>query len=216
MYRHRGGNQAPSMPGRPAVSRVLFPRRGGPPRRGRRPFISTRRCRRALPGLACADRESGLPAVVGPRRGLWHRRPLGLNLPPPAARRVAPRAGDRCLALHPVGFAVPAMSPSPRCALTAPFHPYPPSPEASEGGLLSVALSLSRLAHGPHRTVGVTHHRGSVVLGLSSARPKADSGLPPADLVDYTLKPPSRPGFFSPGRSSPAASYRTSSSTPAW
>jgi len=65
VYRHRGGNQAPSMPGRPAVSRVLFPRRGGPPRRGRRPSISTRRRRRALPGLACADRESGLPAVVG-------------------------------------------------------------------------------------------------------------------------------------------------------
>ena len=31
----------------------------------------------------------------------------------------------RCLALHPVGFAVPADSRQPRCALTAPFHPYP-------------------------------------------------------------------------------------------
>jgi len=30
---------------------------------------------------------------------------------------------SRCLALHPVGFAVPASSRSPRCALTAPFHP---------------------------------------------------------------------------------------------
>src|SRR6478672_11131973 len=29
------------------------------------------------------------------------------------------------LVLLPVGFAVPAMSPPPRCALTAPFHPYP-------------------------------------------------------------------------------------------
>jgi len=34
----------------------------------------------------------------------------------------------RCLALHPVGFAMPAASQPPRCALTAPFHPYPSSP----------------------------------------------------------------------------------------
>ena len=52
----------------------------------------------------------------------------------------------RCLALHPVGFALPATSPSPRCALTAPFHPYLPGPRALEGGMFSVALSLSRLA----------------------------------------------------------------------
>ena len=30
--------------------------------------------------------------------------------------------------LLPVGFAVPALLPGPRCALTAPFHPYPPKP----------------------------------------------------------------------------------------
>ena len=35
---------------------------------------------------------------------------------------------DRCLALHPVGFSLPDDSRRPRCALTAPFHPYPPSP----------------------------------------------------------------------------------------
>src|SRR6476660_10082368 len=28
--------------------------------------------------------------------------------------------------LLPVGFAVPLLLPGPRCALTAPFHPYPP------------------------------------------------------------------------------------------
>jgi len=27
--------------------------------------------------------------------------------------------------LLPVGFAVPVLLPGPRCALTAPFHPYP-------------------------------------------------------------------------------------------
>ncbi len=30
------------------------------------------------------------------------------------------------LALHPVGFTVPPLSPAPRCAFTAPFHPYRP------------------------------------------------------------------------------------------
>lgn len=59
--------------------------------------------------------------------------------------------------LHQVGFAVPGMSPSRRCALTAPFHPClpkngmrgrarrrPPCAPAfaGTGGLFSVALSL--------------------------------------------------------------------------
>jgi len=43
------------------------------------------------------------------------------------------------LVLLPVGFAVPSLLPGPRCALTAPFHPYR---RRGEGGLLSVALSL--------------------------------------------------------------------------
>ncbi len=58
-------------------------------------------------GLSRPAPGSGLPATVGPSR---------------------PRG--RCLALHPVGFAVPATSPPPRCALTAPFHPYP-APESA-------------------------------------------------------------------------------------
>src|SRR2546423_6974266 len=47
--------------------------------------------------------------------------------------------------LLPVGFAVPLPSPEARCALTAPFHPYPPPFWGGEGGLLSVALSLKPL-----------------------------------------------------------------------
>ena len=35
--------------------------------------------------------------------------------------------------LLPVGFAMPPPLPGARCALTAPFHPYPPKPEG-EGG----------------------------------------------------------------------------------
>jgi len=68
------------------------------------------------------------------------------------------------LVLHPAWFAVPETSPFPRCALTAPFHPYP---EQSRGGIFSVALSLFSAFR--RRTVGVTHRRDSAVLGLSSS-----------------------------------------------
>src|SRR5215813_12165160 len=59
------------------------------------------------------------------------------------------------LALLQVGFTVPSLLPSPRCALTAPFHPCrAPSACASGtlGGLLSVALSVGS------RPPGVTWH----------------------------------------------------------
>ena len=103
--------------------------------------------------------ESGLPAAVG------------LNL------------ASRCLALHPVGFALPKDSHPSRCALTAPFHPYRPGallPGQARWGLAVQGLvdggSGSRPAVSfcctfpvpTSGTVGVTHHRGSVVLGLSS------------------------------------------------
>jgi len=42
------------------------------------------------------------------------------------------------LVLLRVGFALPAELLQPRCALTAPFHPYRESP----GGIFSVALSV--------------------------------------------------------------------------
>ena len=59
-----------------------------------------------------------------------------------------------CLVLLPVGFALPVLSPEPRCALTAPFHPYRAALlRRPRGGLFSVALSR------PLRVVGVTHHR---------------------------------------------------------
>ena len=46
---------------------------------------------------------------------------------------------DPYLVLLPVGFAVPVPLPVPRCALTAPFHPYR---ALRRGGLFSVALSI--------------------------------------------------------------------------
>jgi hypothetical protein len=59
------------------------------------------------------------------------------------------------LALLPMGFTVPLLSPAMRCALTAPFHPYLYHPEMAIGGLFSVALSvgLPRLAVNQHRVL---------------------------------------------------------------
>ena len=68
------------------------------------------------------------------------------------------------LVLLQAGLAMPSLSPGPRCALTAPFHPYPPSlRRASAGGLLSVALSLGS------RPAGVTRRLVAVEPGLSSS-----------------------------------------------
>ena len=65
------------------------------------------------------------------------------------------------LVLLPVGFTLPAPLPRPRCALTAPFHPYPRTSRHA-GGLLSVALSLRS------PSPGVTRHCIPVEPGLSS------------------------------------------------
>ena len=62
------------------------------------------------------------------------------------------------LVLLQAGFTLPAMLPPPRCALTAPFHPY----LHKGGGLLSVALSLGL------RRAGVTRRHVSMEPGLSS------------------------------------------------
>src|SRR5207302_9800841 len=56
--------------------------------------------------------------------------PLGDELPRPSSNQPGQRAGTRPICrpysvLHPVGFTVPALSPGPRCALAAPFRPYP-------------------------------------------------------------------------------------------
>jgi len=68
--------------------------------------------------------------------------------------------------LLPVGFTLPRLLPNARCALTAPFHPYPadPAETGKRGGILSVALSLGL------PPPGVTRHRISMEPGLSSLR----------------------------------------------
>jgi len=83
--------------------------------------------------------------------------------------------------LLPAGLAVPLPLPEARCALTAPFHPYPRARPDSrswvvEGGLLSVALSLGL------PPPDVIRRRVSMEPGLSSAdaaavRPTGMAGI---------------------------------------
>ncbi len=63
------------------------------------------------------------------------------------------------LALLRMGFTVPFPLPGKRCALTAPFHPYPRA-----GGLFSVALSLA------FPRPDVIRHAVHLESGLSSPR----------------------------------------------
>jgi len=82
-------------------------------------------------------------------------RPEGQTGPNRPGRRKFPSGAPLCLVLLPAGFTLPAWSPRPRCALTAPFHPYQKTSRCRlehPGGLFSVALSRSL------QTVGVTHH----------------------------------------------------------
>src|SRR5271157_5678706 len=73
------------------------------------------------------------------------------NQPERQGQRMRPRLSPRASAhrsysvLLPAGLAVPPTLPPARCALAAPFHPYPCDKAlrpARRGGLLSVALSL--------------------------------------------------------------------------
>ena len=91
------------------------------------------------------------------------------------------------LVLLQAGLAMPSLSPGPRCALTAPFHPCPASPRgALKGGLLSVALSLGS------RPAGVTRRLVAVEPGLSSS-PRAET-RPPGRLIRGENGPDARHG----------------------
>jgi hypothetical protein len=132
-------------------------------------------------------KPGSVPPLAQGRAG-WMTIPLGRSLPTasrdlPGRRRENPPAticedvaGRPYSVLLPVGFTMPVPSLGPRCALTAPFHPYPKSPEheASKrsGGFLSVALSLGS------PPPGVTRHRASMEPGLSSRNPPTSRGPP--------------------------------------
>jgi len=69
------------------------------------------------------------------------------------------------LALLQLGFAVPPVLPRTRWALTPPFHPYP-----SQGGLFSVALSVTEISHRAQGLPGSHSHGARTFLDLVSLR----------------------------------------------
>ena len=79
----------------------------------------------------------------------------GINVTAYLKRPTRSQRGSRLmgtyLVLLRVGFTMPLLLPAPRCALTAPFHPYLCFKKAI-GGLLSAALSVGS------RPPGVTWH----------------------------------------------------------
>ena len=99
--------------------------------RGRRPLCRTIRCQ-----TAC--KPGSVPRAWARGDGHSSGTPVAGRLARPtraAARKPACRTsiawGPACrpyLVLLPVGFTLPPPLPGARCALTAPFHPYPPSP----------------------------------------------------------------------------------------
>ena len=117
----------------------------------------------SVPGPGRTGR-GGWPFIWDARRRAPRATYPGGGAKPPAGAKPACRPYS---VLLPVGFTVPSPLPGTRCALTAPFHPYPRAtqrPGRRAGGLLSVALSLGS------PPPGVTRHRFSVEPGLSSPR----------------------------------------------
>lgn len=110
--------------------------------------------------------------------------------------RAATRKHAMChpyLVLLQMGFAVPSMLPCPRCALTAPFHPYPVTPKRRRAVSFSVALSINGLTRRP----GVTRHLVSVKPGLSS-NPERVSDDPAIRQKGCVITPPSMPSNVPP------------------
>jgi|GEM_PF-6172081 len=108
----------------------------------RRPFIWDARCRTPLATDPGGYAEVRFVSGVKPAE---NRRPY--------------------LVLLPVGFAVPVPLPAPRCALTAPFHPYP-----SEGGRFAFCGTFPGVA--PAGCYPAPYFRGARTF-LSPPRRKA-------------------------------------------
>ncbi len=154
-------------------------RRPGPPRPAR---CALRASRGPSPEGEGEDQTACKPGSVRPlpsrRAGVTViplDRPLptgSRDLPGPLGRRrpcrIAPTRDPYSVLLL-AGLAMRPLSPAARWALTPPFHPYLPR---SEGGLLSVALSLGS------PPVGVTHRHVVVEPGLSSTPEDAATARP--------------------------------------
>ena len=166
----------------------------------RTPSVVWQRTRRQCARRQCVSRPvsrvlSGDPPIAGltPRRPfVWDARCRVPRATNPGSRLDEPRCRSRLrharrpyLVLLPVGFALPAPLPAPRCALTAPFHPCLAGAAAlwaagaqsaarlpcgqlkrerkAIGGMVSVALSLGL------PPAAVSRHRSSMEPGLSSS-----------------------------------------------
>ena len=118
------------------------------------------------------DRRYRLPQATYPEptRTIWadsskRTSPAMMLFDPPTLdggilRRINARRASASIpyvVLHPVGFAMPAMSPWPRCAFTAPFHPYHSDKIGIRRYVLCGTFPHSRRCR--RERVGVTHHR---------------------------------------------------------
>jgi len=209
-------------PRSPEAPRLIAPRACKPS------SVLHRHLRPDFDGGSEPDARRGAAISLGPPL------PMGSSgLPAPAPYReartrpsVAPLSGGtafqsgaafhatnkNCVTLHAVGFSMPRLSPTGRCALTAPFHPYlilvaplraPLDVTAFQsgdirsrchqrhhqaiGGSFSVALSRARVSAISPGRVGVTHHRVHIVLGLSSDETLRSRRRPPARGWPVTL-----------------------------
>src|SRR6185295_13805581 len=88
--------------------------------------------------------------------------------------------GPRCRpysVLLPVGFALPPPLPAARCALTAPFHPYPASPCGFAGRFVLCGTFPGVIpACAENTPPDVIRHRMSMEPGLSSPLRERPSG----------------------------------------
>ena len=98
-------------------------------------------------------------------------------------------------ALLRMGFTVPPPFPEGRCALTAPFHPYP---RPTGGGLLSAALSLALPRPGVTRHAACRGVRTFLQDRGPSGRPPppAAPSIPPVGEVDRYRPPTGRISDF--------------------
>ena len=108
----------------------------------------------------------------------------------PGVKRSGPLLLPYLVLLH-VGFALPDGSLRPRCALTAPFHPY-----LRRGGIFSVALSVrNALSESPRPLAGTLSCGDRTFLSLFQERPpvrQADSycgtfAFPPLSCLNTML-----------------------------
>ena len=164
----------------------------GPMRWHRTPRCFLRQTRRLHANRKTTSLESALEYQPACKPGSVGHRPLartirdghssgtmfahGLEQPTRTAGLTSPRGVIACAnsplrrpysVLLPVGFTMPAPLPGPRCALTAPFHPY-----FLRGGSGSFSVALSLGSPPPD----VIRHRMSREPGLSS--PAAFRPLP--------------------------------------